>query len=75
MFGILSLAHTQNNRRQKVNTKLTSIYPLIKLWSIAGASTTKVKIGIIPQTSSLYDRDTWTITKFIRLDTQGFMQM
>ena len=66
MFGIHSLAHAQNTIGDKRATpKLTLTYPLTELWSIIGASTAIVKIGIIPQTSSLYDHDTWTITKFI----------
>ncbi len=60
---------------KRATPKLTSTYPLTELWSIIGASTVKVKIGIILQTSSLYDHDTWTITNFIRLDTQGFTWM
>ncbi len=50
------------------NTKLTSIYPLTELWSMAGVSTVIVKLGIVPQTISLYNRDTWTLTDFIQLD-------
>ncbi len=76
MFGIPSLSHTHKTvGDNKATPKLTSTYPLIELWSISGASTAIVKIGIIPQTSSQYVRDTWTITKLIQLDTQGFMQM
>ncbi len=66
MFAIPSLAHTHKTvGDNKATPKLTSTYPLTELWSMAGASTVIVKIGIILQTSSLYDSDTWTITKFI----------
>ena len=67
--------HTKTIGDIRATPNLTSTYPLTELWSIIGASTVIVKIGIIPQTSSMYDRDTWTITKFILLDTQGFMRM
>ena len=75
MFGILLLHTHEATGDKKATPKLTSTYPLTELWSTIGASTVIVKIGIILQTSSLYDHDTWTITKFIRLDTQGFMRM
>ena len=76
MLSILSLAHTHKQQETKgQHQKMTSTHHLSELWSMIGASTVIVKIGIIPQTSSLYDHDTWTITKFIRLDTQGFTQM
>jgi hypothetical protein len=55
MFGIFSLAPTQDNRRQKGNTKLTSVYILKELWSMVGASTVIDKIGNVLQTISLYD--------------------
>ena len=51
------------------------MYPLKELWSMVSASTGIVKIGIIPQTNSLYDCDTWTIADFIQLDTQDFPRM
>jgi hypothetical protein len=38
---------------------------------IFGESTYVVNIGNYRATSSLYDRDPWTITNFIRLDIQG----
>ncbi len=34
-----------------------------------------IENGITSQTSSLYDHDTWTITNFTHLDTQGFVWM
>ena len=72
------LLHTHTHKTigdKRATPKLTLIYPLTELQSIVGASTAIVEIGIIPQTISSYDSDTWTITNFIRLDTQGFTQM
>ena len=74
MFSILSLAYTHKIGDKRAIPKLTLIYPLKELWSMVGASTAIVKKGVIPQTSILYDHDTWTITDFIQLDTQGIMQ-
>ena len=66
MFGILSFAHTYKTIGAKRATpKLTLIYPLTELWSMVGASTAIVEIGIIPQTNSLYGHDTWIITVVI----------
>ena len=65
MFVILSLAHTKTIGDKRATPKLASTYPFTQLWSIIGASTVIVKLGINPQTSSLYDHDTWTITNFI----------
>ncbi len=76
MFSILPLAYTQTIANKRATPKLTLIYPLKELWSMVGASTNMIsEIGMILHTSSPYDRDTWTVTNFMRLDTQGFTWM
>ena len=48
MFDILSFAHTHKTIGEKsVTPKLSKAYPLPALWSIIGASTAIVNIGII----------------------------
>ena len=76
MFSIIFLKQTHKTIADKRATpKLTSTYFLTELWSMVGASTEIIEMGVIPQTHIPYDHDTWTITDFIRLGTQGFMQM